>query len=111
MQKVSGSNPDAPTIFRANLAQLVEQRIRNAQVAGSIPTVGSIFFILACVRIAFAPYPLVSVCCKKQAFAFGSNAAGSFSGSIDSLTVIRYLKVDFRHKTRGNILFAAQGFC
>lgn len=28
-------------VARANVAQLVEQRIRNAQVVGSIPTVGS----------------------------------------------------------------------
>ena len=31
-----------PFFFQANIAQLVEQRIRNAQVVGSIPTVGSI---------------------------------------------------------------------
>jgi hypothetical protein len=30
-----------PASFDANIAQLVEQRIRNAQVVGSIPTVGS----------------------------------------------------------------------
>jgi hypothetical protein len=30
-----------PVFKEANIAQLVEQRIRNAQVVGSIPTVGS----------------------------------------------------------------------
>ncbi len=34
------------TLFYANIAQLVEQRIRNAQVVGSIPTVGSITLAL-----------------------------------------------------------------
>jgi hypothetical protein len=29
-------------VFYADVAQLVEQRIRNAQVTGSIPVVGSI---------------------------------------------------------------------
>ena len=33
----------AVTAFKANVAQLVEQLIRNEQVVGSIPTVGSMF--------------------------------------------------------------------
>ena len=31
-------------LFRADIAQLVEQRIRNAKVVGSTPIIGTIFF-------------------------------------------------------------------
>ena len=40
---VAGSNPVVPTLFLATVAQLVEQRIRNAWVSGSSPLGGSIF--------------------------------------------------------------------
>ena len=43
-QGVTGSSPISPTIFSAEIAQLVEQLICNQQVPGSSPGFGTIFF-------------------------------------------------------------------
>ena len=43
-QGVIGSSPISPTIFVAEIAQLVEQLICNQQVPGSSPGFGTIFF-------------------------------------------------------------------
>ena len=44
-QGVIGSSPISPTIFNAEIAQLVEQLTCNQQVTGSIPVFGTIFFL------------------------------------------------------------------
>ena len=43
-QGVIGSSPISPTIYFAEIAQLVEQLTCNQQVTGSIPVFGTIFF-------------------------------------------------------------------